>query len=352
MSTQSTSLPPDNFCSAMERFIVDIQKPFPELTPIIKRWWKTIDDFSSIEDEELKLINYNKSREISLNLLYNHCNSVYPQHIQVIMNKQFPTNNSEHDVDINFLPNIPFRKLFSSQISSETKTAIWNYLILIACSINDKNNIVNTMINNMFMSSDTTANNNTSENTNPDKPIDHASYIEEMFSNLSNMPDPEISDTINSGMSDFLNSKLGSITKNIADKALKSLPVPNADHSAQAKSSEDMAKEQLESIMKNPDVLMGIMKDAKQTLDDSLASGDLTQDELISEVSNMLNTMGGIPGLSNIVGGDIAKTMMSKMAPNVVPSSAPVSDDVRKFQEMREKLHNAADKKGIKLNKN
>jgi hypothetical protein len=52
-----------------------------------------------------------------------------------------------------------------------------------------------------------------------------------------------------------------------------------------------------------------------------------------------------------MAGGDIAKAMMSQMAPNIVPSSKPANEDVRKFQEMREKLHKAADKKGIKLNK-
>ena len=41
----------------------------------------------------------------------------------------------------------------------------------------------------------------------------------------------------------------------------------------------------------------------------------------------------------------------SQMAPNIVPSSTPANEDVRKFQEMKEKLHKAADKKGIKLNK-
>ena len=353
VQTSSSSLPPDNFCSAMERFIADIQKPFPELIPIIKRWWKTMDDFSSIENEEIKLNNYNKSREISLNILYKHCNSVYPQNIQVIMSKQFPTNEAERDIDIEFLPNIQFRALFSAQISSDTKTAIWNYLILIACSLDYKNNIVNKMINNMFSSFDSseTTDNNSDNEINKDETIDHSSYIEELFNNLSKMPDPETSDTINSGMSDFLNSKLGSITKTIADNALKSFPMPEADPSASPKSNEDMAKEQLENIMKNPDVLMGIMKDAKQTLDESMASGELTQEELMSEVGNMLNTMGGIPGLSGMAGGDIAKAMMSQMAPNIVPSSRPANEDVRKFQEMREKLHKAADKKGIKLNK-
>jgi hypothetical protein len=339
-TSSSSSLPPDNFCSAMERFIADIQKPFPELTPNIKRWWKTMDDF---ENEENQLTKYNKSREISLNILYKYCNSVYPQNIQVIMTQQFPTNEAERDIDIDFLPNIPFRALFSAQISSETKTAIWNYLILIACSLNSDNNIVTTMINNMFSSNET----NADDETNQDETNDHNSYIDELFNNLSKMPHPETTDTINSGMSDFLNTKLGSITKTIADNALKSFPMPEVDPSASPKNNEDMMKEQLENIMKNPDVLMNIMKDAKQTLDESMASGDLTQEELMSEVGNMLNTMGGLPGF----GGDIAKAMMSQMAPNIVPSSKPANDDVRKFQEMREKLHKAADKKGIKLNK-
>ncbi|MDB4352083.1 hypothetical protein OAA60_01460 [Porticoccaceae bacterium] len=344
-SSSSSSLPPDNFCSAMERFIADIQKPFPELTPVIKRWWKTMDDF---DNEENQLTKYNKSREISLNILYKYCNSVYPQNIQVIMTQQFPTNEAERDIDIEFLPNIPFRALFSAQISSDTKTAIWNYLILIACSLNSDNNIVTTMINNMFPSNETNVD---ADETNQDETNDHNSYIDELFNNLSKMPHPETTDTINSGMSDFLNTKLGSITKTIADKALKSFPMPKVDPSASPKNNEDMMKEQLENIMKNPDVLMNIMKDAKQTLDESMASGDLTQEELMSEVGNMLNTMGGIPGLGNLAGGDIAKAMMSQMAPNIVPSSKPSNEDVRKFQEMREKLHKAADKKGIKLNK-
>lgn len=330
MSTSpKSSLPPPNFCSAMERFITDIQKPFPELTPIIGRWWKDKSHFV----DDLNDTEFTKSREVSMKLLYTHCQQVYLPNIQTIMNKMFPTNSSEVNADICFLPNIHFRALFESQISPATKEALWNYIMLIACSLesNDNRDLINSIVSQMFNSTDK------SESTQSP-----AASIETIFETLNSLPNPTTSDNIDPFMNSFMNTKLGALSKTIADNALKSIPIPTRNPAEPKKTAEEETAEQFEHIMKNPDIMMNIMKDAKQSLDESMASGELTQEELMGEVNEMFKTMGGFSGLGKMAGNDILKTMMSQMVPEVVPSSAPLKEDTQKFQSMREKLQKAA----------
>ena len=41
----------DEFKKVIKDFVVDIQNTFPEYQLFIKKWWKSVDDFAEITDD-------------------------------------------------------------------------------------------------------------------------------------------------------------------------------------------------------------------------------------------------------------------------------------------------------------
>jgi hypothetical protein len=97
----------------------------------------------------------------------------------------------------------------------------------------------------------------------------------------------------------MLNGKLGELAREIAEETAGDMDI----------SMENMTdvKDVFQSLFKNPGKLMGLVKNVGDKLDSRIKSGDINQNELIAEASEMMAKMKNMPGMDNIQG------MLSKM---------------------------------------
>ena len=134
-----TETVPEEFKTVIHDFISDFSNTFPEYSDSLEEYFTTVsvvsDDGSGVKTE--RLIN-----DDSVNKLYMYCKDVYPARFFDILYKNgdiFKHNNSSDEsskMDVNFLPNIDFVKVWNTpDISDNTRNTLWKYLQLILFSI-------------------------------------------------------------------------------------------------------------------------------------------------------------------------------------------------------------------------
>ena len=198
----------------------------------------------------------------------------------------------ESEVDTEFLPYVHFKNLWQCDITEKTRNTIWNYLQLILFSIigslkdktefGDTSKIFDTINEDEFKCKlEDTFNQMQSffENT---------SSSENQLSSGINIPK---ANQIHEHITDLLDTKLGSLAKEIAEETANDLNLDMDNIS-------DM-KGIFENLFKNPNKLMGLAKNIGDKLDTKLKSGHLKESELISEASEMLSQMKNMPGMEN-----------------------------------------------------
>jgi hypothetical protein len=119
------------------------------------------------------------------------------------------------------------------------------------------------------------------------------------------LPDAE---ELHSHISQLMDGKIGRLATEIAEETAKELDVDleNMDN------ADDMFKK----VFQNPKKLMNIVKKIGGKIDSKMKSGELNQDELVSEAGEMMDKFKNMPGMEDIMkkmgGGDIEK-MMAQM---------------------------------------
>jgi len=300
-------------------FIADLHRSFPES-----------------KDELLKL--FDQQQKLIIEPLLEHIKTVYPKHFfniiyenESIFSTEHSEENEDYDKPLYFLPNIDFKQLWNLQdVSEKTKQAMWKYLQLILLStvgdldtkdmfgdtsklfeginkddFKDKLETCMEQLQTMFKSKD----------------------MEDMFSNLGSdvsgndfsfptdgsnninlediLPD---ADELHSHISQLMGGKIGRLATEIAEETAKELDVDleNMDN------ADDMFKK----VFQNPKKLMDIVKKIGGKLDAKMKSGELNQEELVSEAGEMMDKFKNMPGMEEIMkkmgGGDIEK-MMAQM---------------------------------------
>jgi hypothetical protein len=266
MSSLEEIVIPEEFKKVIYEFINDIMNTFPEYKLLIQKWWK--------EDDE------------SLVYIYNYCMKVYPERLFEILYQNVELFSKEYNTE--FLPGISFKYLWSCDITDRTRETIWKYLQLIVISligsIKDKNVFGETS--------------KLLENINEDE---FKEKLEETLDNMKslfqekktddiNIPSP---DDIQDHLSTMMNSKIGSIAKEIAEETVNNF---NIDMSNDSLNPQDMFKK----LFSEPDKLMNLVKNVGSKLDSKMKNGDIEQGELFKEASQMLNQMKSVPGMENI----------------------------------------------------
>jgi hypothetical protein len=310
----SSSDPPDEvpteFSNIMHDFVEDIKRTFPEKHNVIKKWWKDESDFAHIEDDELREKSFNCARTISIKMLFKFCQKKYSSRFTDLLYQSSTLFDDEADKDTEFLPNIHFNELFHMDISDNTKETIWKYLQLVLFSVIGANNSTSDIFGDTSGMMDSLKNGDFK-----DKFDETLTQIHEMFgkgfdSTNAGEPDGEnvessdgpggdkhfdpstlpSADELNDNMAKILNSKLGKLATRMAEKAARNLGLDtsNMDHAVQ--------EENLKKMMADPGAMMSLMKDAKKTLDEAVASGEINQSELIAEATNMMEQLGSMVG--------------------------------------------------------
>lgn len=249
------------FQKVIKDFVADLKETFPEYAPLI--------DKGCCDHDKV----------------FAHCQQKFPPRFFDILYKKEEIFSD--DADTEFLPLIHFNNIWSSDISDNTREIIWKYFQLILFSV------VGTLENKELFG-DTAKLFETINET------EFKSKLEETFANMQDMFDqgeagenkmPNAED-IHGHISGMLDGKLGKLAKEIAEETANDL---NLD----MENATDM-KGVFNNLVKNPDKLMGLVKNVGNKLDSRIKSGELKESELISEATDIMNRMKDMPGMDNI----------------------------------------------------
>ena len=305
MSEESTEKEtvPEEFTKVINDFVKDLRITFPEYETFINKWWRGIEQFNYIDDEEERMRVFEKSQTNSVNILFDFCKKKFPPRFFDVLYQNDDIFKEESTVDTEFLPNIHFKNLWQCDISEKTRETIWKYLQLIMFSVIGK-------LDNKDAFGDTAkifeAINEDEFKSKLEETLTHMKNLFDNSENLSkgldsginmeNIPDAE---KMHEHISGMLDGKLGQLAREIAEETAANL---NMDLEGMT----DM-KDVFQKLIKNPSKLMGLVKSVGDKLDAKIKSGDLKESELIAEATDIMNKMKTMPGMDNI------QSMLSKM---------------------------------------
>jgi hypothetical protein len=288
---------PEEFTKIIKDFVSDILITFPEYQPIIDKWWKTL-DFSEIEDEEARNEAICSDAQQKMQNLFDHCVRVFPERFFDILYQKTEIFNADSQVNTEFLPGISFKYLWQCDISDKTRETIWKYLqmvlICIIGSVKDKSALGDT--SKLFDAINEDEFKNKLEET--------LGNMQNIFENMSkeegtgdgesatpefNMPS---ADDIQGHLHSMMGGKLGDLAREIAEETSQDL---NVDMEGVTD-----VKDVFQKLFSSPGKLMGMVKNVSEKLDSKMKSGEISQNELMTEASEMLNKMKNMPGMGNI----------------------------------------------------
>jgi len=301
---------PEEFTKVIKDFVMDIKSTFPEVSPLINKWWKDKSVFSNIEKEDEREKAYLEAESKSIMFLFKFCQKKFPPRFFEILYQNEELFKEDSALDTEFLPHIHFKNLWQFEISQKTRDTIWKYLQLILFSlvgsidnreafgdtaklfeaINEdefKSKLEETMeqMSGLFEKSESEK----SESEKDSKP--------DSFPNLGkNMPS---ANDIHEHITGMLDGKLGKLAKEIAEETAANLNI-------EMENVTDM-KSVFNNLIKNPSKLMGLVKSVGDKLDSRIKSGEIKESELMAEATEIMNKMKDMPGMENI------QSMMSKM---------------------------------------
>jgi hypothetical protein len=270
------------------------------------------------------------------------------------------------DANVNtfFLPDIDFKVLFKSDgISDNTRKIMWNYLKLILLTIVgsvkdkstfgdtnalfngiDEDKLLSTLTETMSSMSDffndmeNNNDNDKTDNVDEDKPTenepDKSSFeipnVEDVFGHLKGLFD----------------GKIGTLVKELAEEISENLAdVLGKDDMNDVRSTKDV----IEKLMKNPKKVTDLFKTINDKLQGKLQTGEISQDELMKEVSDIMAKMKGGKDnfdfqeiLKNMSGGGSMTEMINKMKGMFQPNKRANTDDAESVKKvsLHEKMKN------------
>lgn len=308
------------FIGLITEFVNDVAKTFPEYSDIIAKYNLT----SNISDHDTAAKD-----------IFDFCKKKYPRNFFEILykNEDIFSEDSTHDTE--FLPQIHFKNLWNmNNISDNTRTTIWKYLQLILFSITGSIDDMNLFgdsakmfqaVNNdefkekleeamlsmkdMFETfSNNDHSNKKSEHTQDDtnKTTDGQSdesdegnindeafgnAFKSMFGSNINMKDMPNADDLHKHISKILDGNLGKVAGEIAEEMAQDL-------SGDLNNEESM-NDIFKNLTKNPNKLMGMVSKVTEKLENKMKSGDIKESELLSEASELMDSMKNMPGMDN-----------------------------------------------------
>jgi hypothetical protein len=294
---------PDEFSKVIKDLIKDIKETFPEVIPLINKWWKESSEFDYIDDELERTKALEESQQAGIKFLFSFCQKKFPPRFFEILYQNDEMFKVDSDVDTEFLPHIHFKNLWQFDISQKTRDTIWKYLQLILFSI------VGSLENRDAFGDSAKlfeAINGDDFKNKLEETLSQMQGLFEMPSSSENPDDlPKMpegmpnADDIHEHINGMLDGQLGKLAKEIAEETAANLNIDMENVT-------DM-KDVFSNLVKNPTKLMGLVKSVGDKLDSRIKSGEIKESELISEATDIMNKMKNMPGMENI------QSMLSKM---------------------------------------
>jgi len=218
--------------------------------------------------------------------VYDYCLTIYPNHFFDILYEKM----SLFDDSVYLLPNIDFSLLMKDEkISDKSRNTLWKYLQLILFYVVEKNNPMKNSAHEKMEETMENMKNMFQQN-------DLSNTIHSMFGDLSN--NPMFGDLSNNPMDKMMNGKIGEIAKEIAQETANDFGNP-----------EDF----MNSIMKDPSKMMGLVKNIGSKLEGKLKNSNLKEEDMMKEASDIMSQMKDMPGLKDMMKNIDMKGMMNKM---------------------------------------
>ena len=314
-----------NLRSIVVDFTTDLTKVFPEYSFMWERWL-------TADDAEYERLNQ-------------HFLAVFPERFFDIINSNTEIFSQNSKANTMFLPDVEFKLLFNCDgVSETTKTSMWKYLQLLLFtvmgSVKDASNFGDAL--NMFESMD--------ENDLQNKMKETMDGLGEFFEQSSlpesdgdnarpfKLPKPEV---LQEHMKTLMEGKLGKLAKELTEEFTEDLKDVFDESDTNDKSIKDI----MAQIMKDPKKIMTIMKKITDKLQNKMKNGDISHDELMKEVSGIVEKFkemgGGEDIMKQFAKGPFAK-MFQNMAGNAKTTSKHSAMKERLRKKMEEKQKRAA----------
>ena len=343
--------------------INDITNTFPELTNDL--------------DENLRNILNDVDIDKSINNLIDYFKNIYPERFFDIIYENDDIFSINSEVNVYFLPGINFKNLWNDNITDNTRKTLWKYLQLILFSIvseidnkdlfgntenlfqviNEEdfknklqdtiNDIQNIFSNNFNEDLDISNNFNNDFNNNYNKDFNNdfnndfnKDFNKDLSFNIDDLPSPE---NIHEHINGMLNGKLGLLANEIAGE------IANETKNHFDLSNGDIG-DIFNKLLKDPMLLMKLVKKIGNKINVKLQSGELKESELLKEANEMMMNMKNMPGMDNFK--DLFTKMgvnsTNKMNLNAMQSQMNKNINLAKQKErMREKLKKNVEKESI-----
>ena len=309
---------PENFEKIIHDFTADLSTTFPEHQHLWQKWSVTS---SSTYTPELW--------NTELKTLYQYCLSFYPEKFFDILYNNEDIFKEDSNKTTLFLPDVDFKLLFNCEnISAKTRKIMWNYLQLILMtvigSIDSKDGFGNSTkkmfegidekdlfeklnetmesMSNFFqsMSEGETPGASDSNNTAPDDAAEESGGDDDVedddesdptsfFKKMKGMPN--IKD-IYGHLKTLFEGKIGSLAKELTEEIAHDMENLFGEESGEG--APTSTKDIIQNLLKNPEKMTGLIKTVSEKLNNKISTGEISQDELLKEATEIMNKMKGM----------------------------------------------------------
>ena len=352
-----TIAPPENFQKVIADMCTDLSVTFPEYAHLWSMW--THESFLAMEPE---------ARTLEIQKLFQYCVTTFPERFFDILYKNSEMFQDGSTIPTCFLPSVDFKLLFTCDgVSVNTCNVIWNYLQLILFTIigsvqdkstfgESKNLFDGIDEKDLFEKLSETMKNMSSffqndqddddEETHEKKKEDVSSEDEDEEEEEEKKKKPKTTgasmpnlDDLHKHLKGLFDGKIGTLAKELAEEISGDLSGLLGEDMKDIRSTQDM----FQKIMKNPAKISELIKTIGDKLKKKMSSGDISQEELMKEATELMNKMKDMGG-----GMDAFKDMFKNMGMHM-PKNAKVDTNalnrMTQQQSTRERLKSRMMKK-------
>jgi len=315
---------PDNFEKIIYDFTADLSTTFPEYQNLWQKWTiESVASYDSIKKEE------------EIRSIYQYCVLFYPERFFDILYNNEDIFKENALKPAFFLPNVDFKVLFNCEnVSSKTRKIMWNYLQLILMtvigSVDSKEGFGNSTkhlfegidekelfeklnetmesMGNFFQSmtegmetgqentNDTDSFFNTCANADANADATASASADDFdpsnpssfFEKMKGMPN--ITD-IYGHLKTLFDGKIGSLAKELTEEIAKDMGnIFGEDCETPPSSTKDI----IQNLLKNPEKMTDLIKTVSDKLNTKISSGEISQDELLKEATEIMDKMKGM----------------------------------------------------------
>lgn len=323
----------------------DLTRTFPEYASAWSKWQPDNMEKLSLEEQKQEM-----------QYVFEYCLTVFPERFFDILYKNEELFKSENTMNTQFLPGVEFKALFHCEgISENTGSVMWNYLQLILFtilgSVQDKKRFGETGNifdgideSDLFAKLSDTMNNMSSffqnmgegdegesqNDTNNESTKTEGTPVDD--SNRQEIPLPPQTGPTGTGMPNIkdihehlkglFDGKIGALAKELAEDITGDFSSILGEDAKDIKSTQDVIKQ----LMQNPAKISQLIKTIGDKLKTKLSSGEVSQEELMKEATELLGKMKDMGG-----GMDQFKDLFKNMG---VPMPKNAKIDVNALSRM------------------